>query len=247
MIHNTTIDTLMKRKSVRVFLDQEIEEEKVESILQASINAPTAGNQQLYTILNITDPTIKEQLSILCDNQPFIASAKLILIYLADCHKWYEAYKDIGLNPRQPEFGDFLLAVDDALIASENAVVAAESLGIGSCYIGDVMENKEEICKLLHLPDYVFPASLLVFGYPTKQQQERQKPQRASLNDIVFENRYYEMNAKEREGMLKYHYGDAKYHLWLEAFYKRKYDSSFAHEMNRSVKAYLKDYQEEKK
>ena len=55
------------------------------------------------------------------------------------------------------------------------------------------------------------------------------------------------MNAKEREGMLKYHYGDAKYHLWLEAFYKRKYDSSFAHEMNRSVKAYLKDYQKEKK
>ena len=224
-MNNTTIDILMKRKSVRVFKDQEIEEEKVEVILKASINAPTAGNQQLYTILKITDPAIKEQLSILCDNQPFIASAKLILVYLADCHKWYEAYKDIELNPRQPEFGDFLLAVDDALIASENAVI-------------------EEICKLLHLPDYVFPASLLVFGYPTTQQQERQKPKRANLKDIVFENSYYEMNAKEREEMLKYHYGDAQYHIWLEAFYKRKYDSSFAHEMNHSVKAYLKEYEE---
>ena len=86
-MNNTTIDILMKRKSVRVFKDQEIEEEKVEAILKASINAPTAGNQQLYTILKITDPAIKEQLSILCDNQPFIASAKLILVYLADCHK----------------------------------------------------------------------------------------------------------------------------------------------------------------
>ena len=95
IMNNTTIDILMKRKSVRVFKDQEIEEEKVEAILKASINAPTAGNQQLYTILKITDPAIKEQLSILCDNQPFIASAKLILVYLADCHKWYEAYKDI--------------------------------------------------------------------------------------------------------------------------------------------------------
>lgn len=76
-MNNTTIDILMKRKSVRVFKDQEIEEEKVEVILKASINAPTAGNQQLYTILKITDPAIKEQLSILCDNQPFIASAKL--------------------------------------------------------------------------------------------------------------------------------------------------------------------------
>ena len=243
-MNNTTIDILMKRKSVRVFKDQEIEEEKVEVILKASINAPTAGNQQLYTILKITDPAIKEQLSILCDNQPFIASAKLILVYLADCHKWYEAYKDIELNPRQPEFGDFLLAVDDALIASENAVIAAESLGIGSCFIGDVMENKEEICKLLHLPDYVFPASLLVFGYPTTQQQERQKTKRANLKDIVFENSYYEMNAKEREEMLKYHYGDAEYKSWLETFYNRKYNSSLAHEMNHSVKAYLKEYEE---
>lgn len=50
---NNVIDTLIKRKSVRVFLDQEIEEEKVETILKASINAPTAGNQQLYTILKI--------------------------------------------------------------------------------------------------------------------------------------------------------------------------------------------------
>ena len=88
---NNVIDTLMKRKSVRVFLDQEIEEEKVETILKASINAPTAGNQQLYTILKITDSSIKQQLSVLCDHQPFIASAKLLLVYLADFHKWYEA------------------------------------------------------------------------------------------------------------------------------------------------------------
>ena len=135
------------------------------------------------------------------------------------------------------------MAVDDALIASENAVIAAQSLGIGSCYIGDVMENREEISKLLHLPDYVFPAALLVFGYPTTQQQKRQKPQRSNLKDIVFENSYRDMNAREREAMLKYHYGDAEYKSWLETFYKRKYNSSFAHEMNRSVKAYLKQYE----
>ena len=51
------------------------------------------------------------------------------------------------------------------------------------------------------------------------------------------------MNAREREAMLKYHYGDAEYKSWLETFYKRKYNSSFAHEMNRSVKAYLKQYE----
>ena len=45
------------------------------------------------------------------------------------------------------------MAVEDALIAAQNSVVSAESLGIGSCYIGDVMENAEEMKELEKLED----------------------------------------------------------------------------------------------
>lgn len=62
-----------------------------------------------------------------------------------------------------------LLAVEDAVIAAQNSVTAAESLGIGSCYIGDVMEHAEEMKGLLSLPAYVYPACMLVFGHPTGQ------------------------------------------------------------------------------
>ena len=125
---NQIIQSLLERTSVRSFTDQEIPEEIVQQILKASVNAPTAGNQQLYTILRITDPEKKHRLSITCDNQPFIETAKLILVYCADCLKWYTAFKEAGCDPRDPGEGDLMLAVCDALIAAQNAVVAAQGL-----------------------------------------------------------------------------------------------------------------------
>ena len=172
---NQIIQSLMARKSVRSFTDQEIPEEIIQVILEASTQAPTAGNQQLYTILRITDQEKKHRLSISCDHQPFIEKAKLVLVYCADCLKWYTAFKESGCDPRDPGAGDLLLAVCDAVIAAQNAVVAAESFGIGSCYIGDIMENIEEQRDILDLPPYVFPAAMLVFGYPTEQQILRKK------------------------------------------------------------------------
>lgn len=84
---NQIIQSLMDRKSVRSFTEQEIPEDIVQVILEASTQAPTAGNQQLYTILRITDPEKKHRLSISCDHQPFIEKAQLVLVYCADCLK----------------------------------------------------------------------------------------------------------------------------------------------------------------
>ena len=153
---NETIQSLFDRKSVRVFTDREITAENKNLILDAASQAPTAGNQQLYTILDITDQAIKEKLVDTCDHQPFIAQAKMVLIFCADCRKWYEAFLAAGCEPRKPGVGDLMLAVSDATIAAQNAVVAAQSLGIGSCYIGDIMENCEQQKALLNLPQYVY-------------------------------------------------------------------------------------------
>ncbi|MEX1329519.1 MAG: nitroreductase family protein [Desulfobacterales bacterium] len=57
-----------------------------------------------------------------------------------------------------------LLVCCDALIAAQTAVIAAESLGVGSCYIGEIMENYEEHKELFGLPKYVFLISLICFG-----------------------------------------------------------------------------------
>ena len=241
---NEVIRQLYERKSTRVFTDQEIGEPVVQEILRAAAMAPTAGNQQLYTILRITDPALLNSLAESCDHQPFIAKGKLVLVFCADCLKWFEAFTAAGCDPRRPGPGDLMLAVDDALIAAQNAVVAAESCGIGSCYIGDIMENIETQRELLDLPDYVFPAAMLVFGYPAAGQTARRKPERADMKYIVQENRYRRLKAEELQDMMAKGKSEPEYLDWITAFCKRKYHSDFALEMSRSVREYLKQYQQ---
>ena len=239
---NETIGQLRSRKSVRVFEDREIAEDLVKEIIDAACQAPTAGNQQLYTIIRVTDEYLLERLSESCDHQPFIKEAKLVLVFCADCLKWQKAYEYCGCDPRKPGAGDLMLAAIDASIAAQNAVVAAWSLGIGSCYIGDILENCEEQRDILGIPEYVMPAVMLVFGYPSEQQKRRVKPVRSGLEYIISENKYPEMDPEFVRGMLEPKSGSVDYEDWLKAFFKRKYDSDFSREMSRSVEKYLEQY-----
>jgi len=240
---NNTLKELIERKSVRVFTDKEISKEDKALILEAAVNAPTAGNQQLYTIIDITDQNIKDALVRTCDDQPFIANAKMVLIFCADCKKWYDTFLAAGCDPRIPGVGDLMLAVSDTNIAAQNAVTAAESLGIGSCYIGDIMENCEKQRELLSLPKYVFPAAMLVFGYPTEQQKNRQKPERAPMKHIVHENAYREMDEDELRELFRARCGGRSFEDYMKAFCGRKYNSDFSREMTRSVAEYISQFE----
>lgn len=241
---NEILQSLHGRKSMRAFTQEAVSPQDKRAILEAACAAPTAGNQQLYTILDITDQALKDRLAETCDHQPFIATAPLVLIFCADCQKWYDAFASAGCEPRLPGVGDLLLAVSDANIAAQNAVTAAGSLGLGSCYIGDIMEQCETHRALLHLPEYVFPAAMLVIGHPTEQQRQRPKPERCSLAHIVHENAYRRMEGAELEAMLSPKAGVRPYREWLAAFCQRKYNSDFSREMTRSVGEFLKPFTE---
>ena len=239
---NEVVKNLFERKSVRIFEDRPISPEDRLTILQAACQAPTAGNQQLYTILEITEPALKKRLSVTCDNQPFIADAPLVLLFCADCQKWSDAYRYAGCTPRHPSAGDLMLAVEDSSLAAQNAVTAAWSLGIGSCYIGDIMEHCELHRELFQLPPYVFPAVMLVLGYPTARQRERTKPARCPLDSIVMENTYRKMDRDALYQMFSHKSGQQSYEDWMTAFCNRKYNSDFSREMGRSVREYLKEF-----
>ena len=239
---NEIIESLHARKSVRAFTGAAVPPELKRAILEAAAQAPSAGCQQLYTILDITDQALKDRLAETCDHQPFIAGAEMVLIFCADCRRWFDAYVEAGCTPRRPGAGDLLLAVDDAVIAAQNAVTAAESLGIGSCYIGDIMEQCRIHRTLLALPDYVFPAVMLVLGRPTQQQKARPKPGRCGLKHIVHENGYRRMDTGELRQMLAWKAEERPYADWLRAFCDRKYDSGFSREMTRSVEEYLSSF-----
>jgi nitroreductase len=241
---NEIIQSLYGRKSIRSFTDQDVSEDDRLQIVESAMQAPTAGLQMLYTILDIRDQGIKNELAISCDEQPFIAKAPMVLIFLADCRRWLDLYQAAGAVYRQPGPGDLLLAFADALIAAQNAVVAAESLGLGSCYIGDILENQETVVKLLNLDKYVVPAAMLVFGHPTEKQKAVSKPRRFDRKYMLQQDRYSRLSEEDLRGMfeprLQEEGGD--FEEYIKAFCERKYMSDFAYEMTRSAEEYLKAF-----
>ena len=241
---NEVLRQLHDRKSVRVYEDRPVEAEVKQAILEAAIQAPSAGNMALYTILDITDPVIKQKLSVSCDNQPFIATAPMVLIFCADYRRWYDVFCEHVEEVRKPDMGDLFLAEADTLIAAQNAVVAAHSLGLGSCYIGDITENYAFHKELLKLPKYVVPAAMLCIGYPTAQQLSRVKPPRHPVSDLVHENGYSMEKAGKMAEMLSSQQGKTGEELaeYIRRFCKRKWNSEFSREMSRSCTEMVKDW-----
>lgn len=255
---NQIIDVLMKRRSVRAYEEKEISADIRAEILKATLRAPTAGNMMLYSIVELTDQKIKDRLAVTCDDQPFIARAPMVWLFVADYQRWFDYFMASGVEEvcrqkqvpmRKPEEGDLLLACCDALIAAQNAVIAAESFGIGSCYIGDIMEQYEIHKELFDLPQYTFPICLLVFGYPTREQMNRPYTKRFDERFILFENQYHRLSEQdlkemfaERENQMSKGKGARDIANFGQAMYFRKFDSEFSIEMSRSVKEILKQW-----
>lgn len=233
---NQVLNQLHARKSVRVYEQRPIPQEVKQAILEAAIQAPSAGNMALYTILDITDQSLKDALAKSCDNQPFIAKAPMVLIFCADYRRWYDVFCQYVPQVRKPDMGDLFLAEADAIIAAQNAVVAAHSLGVGSCYIGDITENYEYHRQLLKLPQYVVPAAMLCFGYPTQQQLERPKPARHPVEALVHENGYDMDKSRQMPQMLAAQQDKSGEALadFINRFCQRKWNSVFSQEMSRS-------------
>ncbi|MBQ2990288.1 MAG: nitroreductase family protein [Clostridia bacterium] len=247
---NETIKLLMERKSVRQFVMEKMPKEDVRTILEAAVQAPTAGNKSLWTAIHVTDPDKKAALAKSCDNQPFIATAPLVLVFCADYKRWFDMYKtlDLGEELRVPGEGDFLLAAADTFIAAHASVVAADALGYGSCYIGDIVENCDIQREILGLPEYVKPVCMAVYGRPTQSQIDRKKPPRFKVEDLVHENTYKAIDAQEMVDMIGERQGLEGEALdrWLLAFCKRKWNCDFSREMTRSAAQMISEWCEGK-
>jgi nitroreductase len=257
---NETLRVIENRRSIRNYASTPLTVDEKEAILHAAMRAPTAGNMMLYSIIEIADQSLKDQLAVTCDNQPFIAKAPLVLLFAADYQRHYDYFQYCGveakcreenISPRPPQEGDMLLACCDALIAAQTAVLAAESMGIGSCYIGDILENYETHRELLALPPYVLPISLVCFGRPAVVREESRLTPRFDRELVVFTDKYRRLSGTDFEQMMhpaaehnlpELPLADAVKELGRR-LYLRKFVSGFSVEMTRSVHEMLKNWQ----
>jgi len=249
-----TLELLNNRRTVRAFQERPIEEEHLSLLKQATLRAPTAGNMALYSVVEVSDSEKKKTLAGICDNQEMISKAPLVWVFLADMQKWVNYFQESGavergkeqmnVSYRKPGLGDLHLCMQDAIIAAQNAVVAAEALAIGSCYIGDVIEQFEDLRDLLELKQYTIPACMLIFGYPKGKGPIKLTP-RCPAPSVFMENRYEELHIEELAHAYQEHEQQRRTTHSLpyenmgtlaDYYYLRKHTSAFMEEMNRSVK-----------
>ena len=246
---NPTIELLNARCSTRAYDPTPPTDAEKQAVLHAAMRAPTAGNLMLYSILEIEDQALKDRLAVTCDDQPFIARAPWVLLFVADFQKWMDLFAAAGCDGMPdvphgvtPGLGDLLMACADATIAAQNAVIAAESLGIGSCYIGDIMELGETHAELLKLPPYTFPAAMLCLGRPKVAARITERYEK----HVVHENAYRRLSdaeLREVSADLDREYGGSGFKPGIaghvQDVYARKFTADFSFEANRSVAWWL--------
>jgi len=84
---NQTLEIIKKRRTIRAYKPTSLSQEEIDTIIFGAIRTPTAGNMMLYSIIQVTEQKKKDKLAITCDNQPHIAKAPLVLIFLADMQR----------------------------------------------------------------------------------------------------------------------------------------------------------------
>jgi len=160
-------DTMMKRRSVRAFQDQEIPEPVIEKLLDVANNAPSGGNIQPLSIILVRGREGREKLAQLAGGQPWVKNAPLSMIFCLDFYrvkKWAEMCQTDFRG--QQALNHFLIAYADLMAAAQNVVILAESLGLGSVYIGSIQHEIDEMRKYFEIPEYVLPMMVLCLGYP---------------------------------------------------------------------------------
>jgi len=185
---NSTIDKMIKHVSVRNFKDEAITQDQKDALLMAAQSGSTSEFVQAFSIIEITDPQLRNQLSDITISSPHVKKADTFYVFVADLHRqatMLRAHSKSLDSIKNME--SLLVATVDTTIAAQSMAVAAESMDLGICYIGSIRNNIKQVAELLNLPDYTFPLFGMTIGVPDVKNQH--KP-RMSRNNQVATNSY---------------------------------------------------------
>ena len=160
------MEAIRKRYSCRAYQDRPVEQEKLDSILEAARLAPSAKNLQDWRFVVATDKDKKRRLAEAASDQMFIADAGAII---AACSN-----SDYVMRCGQP------IGPIDVAIALEHICLQAAELGLATCWIGSFYPEK--VRAVLGIPDNIAVIELMALGYPA---DEPKQPRREPMDKIV--------------------------------------------------------------
>ncbi len=196
---------IQNHRSVRNFVDKDIPQDMLDSILLSAQAMPSSNNNQDITIIVIKDKLRKDIIAELSGNQKHIKEAPVFLIFLADLYKTSLACEknNIEQNLENP-LDKIITATFDAGISMGSAIISAESLGLGVTPIGGIRNNLERISKILELPEYVFPLVGLCLGFPYNIPNKKPRfPLPAFKHDEVYKKEAIESYINEYDEIMQ--------------------------------------------
>jgi nitroreductase len=163
-------EAIIKRRSIRKFLNKNIPDEAIEELIEALRWAPSAGNLQSRYFYFVYNKEIKEKLAEAAFGQKFLATAPLVIVICADLKTSAGKYSQRGKD---------LYSIIDASLSVENLFLQAVELGLGCVWVGAFDENK--VAEILDLPENLKPIGIIPVGYPA----ENPKPTSRKKNEEI--------------------------------------------------------------
>jgi len=234
---NPVIQTMLSHRSIRKYTPQKPTDEVLETIVRAGQQAPFSS--QLYSVL------------LTRKKAPF--GAPLWFTICVDLYKLERFMKVRGWEIVSNDLSMLFFGIQDATLMAENMVVAGESLGLGSCFLGETPYRAGKIQKQYKMPKRVFPLVELVMGYPAEDYPPRP---RWPIWFTLFEDRYPQFTDEQVAEAMKVmddgylsqgYYAKQKAKIRLENGKKETYtyeDYSWTEHISRKWGQWLTDPQE---
>ena len=165
------MEAIKKRKSIRGYQNKEVEEEKLNLVLEAGRLAPSASNRQEWKFIVVRDKEIREKLGVAAHHQGFVGEAPIVIIACA-------ATETEHIMP----CGQLSYPIDLA-IAVDHITLKAVEEGLGTCWIGAF--DEKEVKKILGIPEPVRVVALLPLGYPVSISSSTPRKNKGEI--ILFE------------------------------------------------------------
>ena len=198
-IMNSTIEHQLNHRSIREFKDEPVSNELLGEFIEVIRRTASSTGMQTSSVIRVVDKEKRSQIAKVC-NQDYVARAPELFVFIVDSYRnnriaeetTGEVYEASGDMDR------FLQGWTDSVLAAQNLTNAIESEGLGAVYLGSVLNDTEEMIKILGLPKFTFPVLAVAFGYPN---QEPQLKPRMDMGLRLFEDSYviFEDYAEEIE------------------------------------------------
>ncbi|MBN1348977.1 nitroreductase family protein [candidate division KSB1 bacterium] len=149
------MQAILSRRSIRKYTGKAVSETLINELLQAAMSAPSAGNQQPWHFVVLTDHSLMDQVPQFHPYSTMLKEAALAILVCGDERlQRYEGYW-----------------IQDCSAATENLLIAARANGLGAVWLGIYPrpERVDGMRKLLNIPHEITPFALISIGYPAEE------------------------------------------------------------------------------